>query len=181
MSCARRLCDCRGGRTATASNPPTVSADTVAAARLSLAQMGISPADLVAPGTTTPTFAEVIPKARARLSPGTLQPTTPTSSSYQVRLSSVDCRCSAVCFGVTAPWIVDDRVVGRDRTATSGPGAGDTGPARMDDRLVLQGILFVLLTGIGREDLPQELGFGTGMTCWRRLRDCRRGGSRPCT
>lgn len=41
----------------------------------------------------------------------------------------------------------------------------------MDPRLVLQGILFVLFTGIGWEDLPQELGFGSGMTCWRRLRD----------
>ena len=36
---------------------------------------------------------------------------------------------------------------------------------------MLQGILFVLYTGIGWEDLPQELGFGSGMTCWRRLRD----------
>ncbi|UAK31442.1 transposase [Nocardia asteroides] len=45
---------------------------------------------------------------------------------------------------------------------------GTPGPARMDDRLVLQGILFVLFTGIGWEDLPQELGFGSGMTCWRR-------------
>jgi transposase len=35
--------------------------------------------------------------------------------------------------------------------------------------LCLQGILFVLHTGIGWEDLPQELGFGSGMTCWRRL------------
>lgn len=34
--------------------------------------------------------------------------------------------------------------------------------------LVLQGVLFVLFTGIGWEDLPQELGFGSGMTCWRR-------------
>ncbi|AHH98639.1 hypothetical protein KALB_5277 [Kutzneria albida DSM 43870] len=31
--------------------------------------------------------------------------------------------------------------------------------------------MFVLFTGIGWEDLPQELGFGSGMTCWRRLRD----------
>lgn len=46
----------------------------------------------------------------------------------------------------------------------------------MDDRLVLQGILFVLFTGIGWEDLPQELGFGSGMTCWRRLRDWRAAG-----
>jgi transposase len=30
--------------------------------------------------------------------------------------------------------------------------------------------LFVLHTGIGWEHLPQELGFGCGMTAWRRLR-----------
>jgi transposase len=36
---------------------------------------------------------------------------------------------------------------------------------------VLCGILFVLYTGIPWEFLPQELGFGSGMTCWRRLRD----------
>ena len=35
-------------------------------------------------------------------------------------------------------------------------------------RKVLRGILFVLYTGIRREFLPQELGFGSGMTCWRR-------------
>ena len=47
--------------------------------------------------------------------------------------------------------------------------ASRTGPKPLPDRLVLQGILFVLYTGIGWEDLPQELGFGSGMTCWRRL------------
>ncbi|WP_328457490.1 IS5 family transposase [Streptomyces sp. NBC_00386] len=41
----------------------------------------------------------------------------------------------------------------------------------LDDRGCLQGILFVLHTGIQWEWLPQELGFGSGMTCWRRLRD----------
>jgi transposase len=46
----------------------------------------------------------------------------------------------------------------------------------VDDRLVLQGILFVLHTGIGWEHLPQELGFGCGMTAWRRLRDWREAG-----
>ena len=40
----------------------------------------------------------------------------------------------------------------------------------LDDRAVLSGILFVLQTGIAWEHLPQELGFGSGMTCWRRLR-----------
>jgi transposase len=36
---------------------------------------------------------------------------------------------------------------------------------------VLCGILFVLYTGIRWEFLPQELGFSSGITCWRRLRD----------
>jgi transposase len=51
-------------------------------------------------------------------------------------------------------------------------------PGRMpfDDRLVLQGILFVLHTGIGWEHLPQELGFGCGMTAWRRLHDWQQAG-----
>ncbi len=40
-----------------------------------------------------------------------------------------------------------------------------------NDRGCLQGILFVLHTGIQWEWLPQELGYGSGMTCWRRLRD----------
>ena len=40
----------------------------------------------------------------------------------------------------------------------------------VDDRAALNGILFVLQTGIPWEDLPKELGIGSGMTCWRRLR-----------
>ncbi|MFJ5062917.1 IS5 family transposase [Streptomyces nigra] len=43
------------------------------------------------------------------------------------------------------------------------------GRPRVPDRLALCGILFVLHTGIQWEYLPQELGFGSGMTCWRRL------------
>ena len=35
----------------------------------------------------------------------------------------------------------------------------------------ITGILFVLKTGCPWEYLPQELGCGFGMTCWRRLRD----------
>jgi transposase len=45
------------------------------------------------------------------------------------------------------------------------------GRRRVPDRRVLTGILFVLKTGIPWEDLPQEMGCGPGMTCWRRLRD----------
>lgn len=46
----------------------------------------------------------------------------------------------------------------------------------LDDRKCLTGILFVLKTGIPWEDLPQEMGCGSGMTCWRRLQDWRRAG-----
>jgi transposase len=36
-------------------------------------------------------------------------------------------------------------------------------------RQALTGILFVLKTGIPWEDLPAEMGCGSGMSCWRRL------------
>jgi len=48
-----------------------------------------------------------------------------------------------------------------DEGARSAAGAGSAVP---------QGILYVLHTGIDREDLPQELGFRSGMTCWRRIK-----------
>ena len=38
------------------------------------------------------------------------------------------------------------------------------------------GILFVLRSGIAWEDLPPELGCGSGVTCWRRLRDWQEAG-----
>lgn len=46
----------------------------------------------------------------------------------------------------------------------------------LDDRCVLNGILFVLATGIPWTHLPQQLGYGSGMTCWRRLRDWHQAG-----
>jgi transposase len=36
--------------------------------------------------------------------------------------------------------------------------------------------LFVLYASIPWEFLPQELGYGSGMTCWRRLRDWHQAG-----
>lgn len=45
------------------------------------------------------------------------------------------------------------------------------GRPRIPDRAALAGILFVLRTGCPWEYLPVELGCGSGMTCWRRLRD----------
>jgi len=50
------------------------------------------------------------------------------------------------------------------------------GRKALDDRLVLNGILHVLHTGIAWEDLPAEYGYGSGVTCWRRLREWQRAG-----
>jgi len=46
----------------------------------------------------------------------------------------------------------------------------------MDDRAALTGILFVLKTGIPWEMLPREMGCGSGMTCWRRLKEWHKAG-----
>ena len=80
--------------------------------------------------------------------------------------------------GQQPPWIVPD-----DLWARIGPllpvvprRADHPGRRRLDERKVLSGILFVLCTGIPWEFLPQELGFGSGMTCWRRLRDWHQAG-----
>ena len=45
------------------------------------------------------------------------------------------------------------------------------GRPRVPDRAALTGIVFVLRSGIPWEMLPREMGCGSGMTCWRRLRD----------
>lgn len=45
------------------------------------------------------------------------------------------------------------------------------GRPRVSDRAALTGILFVLRHGIPWEMLPQEMGYGSGITCWRRLRE----------
>ena len=45
------------------------------------------------------------------------------------------------------------------------------GRRRLPDREALCGILFVLHTGIAWRHLPPELGFGSGITCWRRLEE----------
>jgi transposase len=50
------------------------------------------------------------------------------------------------------------------------------GRPRISNRAALTGILFVLKTGLQWEMLPQEMGCGSGMTCWRRLRDWQQAG-----
>ena len=53
---------------------------------------------------------------------------------------------------------------------------GKRGRPPVPDRAALTGILFVLKSGIGWEDLPQEMGCGSGMTCWRRLKEWQQAG-----
>ena len=77
-----------------------------------------------------------------------------------------------------APWIVSDELwelvepllPQRERRFRY------PGRKRLSDREALQGILFVLHTGIAWMHLPQELGFGSGVTCWRRLDEWQRAG-----
>lgn len=68
------------------------------------------------------------------------------------------------------PWIVSDELWSLIEPLLPDPAPRLVeGRPRVPDRQALCGILFVLHTGIQWEYLPQELGFGSGMTCWRRL------------
>jgi transposase len=77
-----------------------------------------------------------------------------------------------------APWIVSDELwelvepllPKRERRFRY------PGRKRLPDREALQGILLVLHTGIAWQHLPPELGFGSGVTCWRRLDEWQRAG-----
>ena len=77
-----------------------------------------------------------------------------------------------------APWVVSDELwelvaplLPRRERRFRYPGR-----RRFPDRQALQGILFVLHTGIAWQHLPQELGFGSGVTCWRRLEEWQEAG-----
>src|SRR5919204_2431701 len=77
-----------------------------------------------------------------------------------------------------APWIVSDELwelveplLPKVERRFRYPGR-----KRLPDRQALQGILFVLHTGISWTHLPLELGFGSGVTCWRRLDEWQKAG-----
>ncbi len=80
----------------------------------------------------------------------------------------------SVRFGVgLSPWIVSDELWDLVEPLLPQRERRFRHPGRkpLPDREVLCGILYVLHTGIQWEYLPKDLGFGSGMTCWRRLRD----------
>lgn len=62
-------------------------------------------------------------------------------------------------------WAVIEPLLPKRRRRKRNPGR-----QRLSDRQALTGILFVLKSGIPWKMLPQEMGCGSGMTCWRRLK-----------
>lgn len=58
-----------------------------------------------------------------------------------------------------------------EATPDARPGTRDPGRKPLEDHAVPSGILFVRQSGIRWERLAQEIGRGSGMSCWRRLRD----------
>src|SRR5690606_11157184 len=77
---------------------------------------------------------------------------------------------------MAAPLVSDELWAAIEPLLPPEPPKPKGGRPRIADRKVLAGILFVLRTGIPWEYLPQETGCGSGMTCWRRLRDWQRAG-----
>jgi transposase len=75
--------------------------------------------------------------------------------------------------------IIDDELWRRLEPLLPQPKARrDKSPGRkpVPDRAALNGIVFVLRTGLRWRDLPAEMGCGSGVTCWRRLRDWQEAG-----
>lgn len=70
---------------------------------------------------------------------------------------------------MTAPLVSDELWAEIEPLLPPEPPKPKGGRPRISNRATLTGILFVLKSGIPWEMLPQEMGCGSGMTCWRRL------------
>jgi transposase len=76
--------------------------------------------------------------------------------------------------------ILDDEVwsaVSELVPGSKGRSSSEPGRRQLDGRATLSGILFVLMTGLPWNALPDRLGFGSGATCFRRLRAWQRAGA----
>jgi len=78
----------------------------------------------------------------------------------------------------SAPWVVSDELWSRVEPLLPKVERRFRYPGRkrLANRPALQGILFVLHTGIAWRHLPLELGFGGGSTCYRRMVEWQRAG-----
>ena len=78
----------------------------------------------------------------------------------------------------SAPWVVSDGLWSRVEPLLPKVERRFRYPGRkrLPDRQALQGILFVLYTGIAWRHLPSEFGFGGGSTCHRRMDEWQRAG-----
>ena len=68
-------------------------------------------------------------------------------------------------------WFIIEPLIPKKKRRRRNPGRKP-----VSDRAALTGVLFVLKSGIAWRDLPLEMGCGSGMTCWRRLRDWQKAG-----
>ena len=87
-------------------------------------------------------------------------------------------KLGGVSMAGSAPWVVSDELweLVEPLLPRTPRRARYPGRKRLPDREVLSGILFVLRTGTPWMHLPQELGYGSGYTCWRRLDEWQRAG-----
>jgi transposase len=74
------------------------------------------------------------------------------------------------------PLVPDDLWEAIESLLPKEPPKPKGGRPRVPDRAALGGIIFVLRTGCPWRLLPRELGCGSGVTCWRRLRDWQEAG-----
>ncbi len=70
-------------------------------------------------------------------------------------------------------WNEIEPLLPRERPKPNG------GRPPVDNRACLTGIVYVLRTGMPWRFVPAELGCGSGVTCWRRLRDWTKAGVWP--
>src|SRR5215210_8625473 len=96
------------------------------------------------------------------------------------RLTPAYCNRTVTCLGSLSKPRADVRVTGMSKELVTDelweiiepllplePPKPKGGRPRIDDRAALSGIIFVLKSGIPWEMLPQEMGCGSGVTCWR--------------
>ena len=74
------------------------------------------------------------------------------------------------------PIVSDELWQGIEPLLPAEPSKPKGGRPRVPNRAALTGIIFVLKTGLPWEMLPPEMGCGSGITCWRRLRDWQEAG-----